>query len=387
MQLRQFETRPYVLELADEHGFTFHTIDGEPYWHEGRAYEFTLQQVERDLEMATNNLVEMCYNVAEEALKREDWLHKLAIPPRYWSWIRDSWERDEPTLYGRFDFVYNGTGPAKMLEFNADTPTSLYESAVFQWVWLEDLIAQGRLPAEADQFNSLEEKLRNGILELGIDGLMHFAGVTDSDEDHGTLRYLEGLFQQAGIETMLLDISEIGVDNSGNFTDLQDRIITRLFKLYPWEMLVREQFGPLLPSCGVQFWEPPWKMLLSNKGLLPLLWEMFPGHPNLLPACFEGDSTRRDSLGPKVVRKPLFSREGANISILENAQTLLSIPGEYGAEGHVLQTFSALPEFDGWSAVLGSWVVRGEAAGIGIREDQGLITTNRSRFVPHYILG
>ena len=384
MQAESFEPRPYALALADDHGFTFHTIDGEPYWHEGRAYRFSLKQIESDIERPSNQLVEMCYELVEEALKRPDWLDQLAIPAYCREWIQRSWDRDDPTLYGRFDLVYDGNGPAKLLEFNADTPTSLYESAVFQWLWLEDLIQQGRLPQRADQFNSIEDRLLQGIPELGIDGIMHFAVIQDSDEDLGTVRYLEGLFRQCGIQTRLLDMLEIGVDAHGRFSDLQDTVISHLFKLYPWEMMVREDFGRHLPRCGVQFWEPPWKMILSNKGILPLLWEMFPGHPNLLPAYFEGDS-RAASLGRHCVRKPVFSREGANITYVDGEQEI-RIGGEYGEEGYVLQALAPLPEHQGWSAVLGSWVIRGDAAGIGIREDQGPITTNRSRFVPHYIL-
>ena len=385
MKIVPFETRPYVWALAEDHGFTFHTIEGEEYWHEARAYQFTMAQVENDLERPSNELVDMCYELVEEILKREDWLHKLAIPEYTWEWIKRSWDRDDTTLYGRFDFSYDGKGPAKLLEFNADTPTSLYESAVFQWIWLEDMIAQGKVPVSADQFNSIEDKLKNGLLELEIDGMLHLACVTDSDEDTGTVRYLEGLFRQTGISTQLMDLTEIGIDEFGRFTDLEDRVITHLFKLYPWEMLVREEFGQHLPRSGVQFWEPPWKMILSNKGILPLLWEMYPEHPNLLPSYFDQDP-RCASLGLRYVRKPIFSREGANITLVDGEHTV-TLEGDYGAEGHILQALAPLPEFQGYSAVIGSWVIRGEAAGIGIREDQGPITTNRSRFVPHYILG
>ncbi len=386
MELRAFEPRPYALELADDTGFTFHTIDGEPYWHEGRAYQFSLEQVETDLEAPTGELVEMCYAVVEEALQREEWLEKLAIPPFCRDWIRHSWNRDEPTLYGRFDLAYDGRGPAKMLEFNADTPTSLYESAVFQWLWLEDLIAKGILPVDADQFNSIEEKLLAGIPELGLDTLVHFGCVTDSDEDTGTVRYLEGLFQQVGYPTELMDMNQIGMDSAGRLTDLQDRVIEAIFKLYPWEMMVREDFGPQLPYTGARWIEPPWKMLLSNKGILPLLWEMYPGHPNLLPAYFADDPQAYLKVGSRYVKKPLFSREGANITLVQEGD-VLELGGDYGAEGHIIQAYHPLPVYDGWTAVLGSWVIRGDAAGIGIREDLGPITTNASRFVPHFIQG
>ena len=36
--------------LAHELGFHFHTIDGEPYWKEDAYYQFSLEQVERDIE-------------------------------------------------------------------------------------------------------------------------------------------------------------------------------------------------------------------------------------------------------------------------------------------------------------------------------------------------
>jgi hypothetical protein len=35
--------------------------------------------------------------------------------------------------------------------------------------------------------------------------------------------------------------------------------------------------------------------------------------------------------------------------------------------------------------VLGSWVVDGNAAGLGIRESDGPVTDYWARFVPHYI--
>jgi glutathionylspermidine synthase len=37
-------------------------------------------------------------------------------------------------LYGRFDLAYRGDGPPKLLEYNADTPTALFEAAVVQWI-------------------------------------------------------------------------------------------------------------------------------------------------------------------------------------------------------------------------------------------------------------
>jgi len=45
------------------------------------------------------------------------------------------------------------------------------------------------------------------------------------------------------------------------------------------------------------------------------------------------------------------------------------------------------PPIDGRYAVLGAWVIDGEAAGMGIRESEALITGNLAQFVPHLIEG
>jgi glutathionylspermidine synthase len=119
-------------------------------------------------------------------------------------------------------------------------------------------------------------------------------------------------------------------------------------------------------------------MVLSNKALLVLLWEAFPGHPNLLPAAFE----RAGVEGP-AVRKPLFGREGANVEVLDAPALAARTGGPYGGGPVVYQALHRLPEFAGAYPVLGSWLVASQPAGMGIREDSSPITTNASRFVPH----
>ncbi|RYY88715.1 MAG: glutathionylspermidine synthase family protein, partial [Chitinophagaceae bacterium] len=154
-----------------------------------------------------------------------------------------------------------------------------------------------------------------------------------------------------------------------------------IFKLYPWEWLAADEFGKqILEDANAAFWiEPAWKMLLSNKALLPLLWELNPGHPLLLPAFREPGSLRN------YIKKPILSREGANITMVREGQTVQHTDGEYGKEGFIYQELFELPSFDGHYPVIGSWIIGQEPAGIGIREADGLITDNRSRFVPHLI--
>ncbi|MBD0415106.1 glutathionylspermidine synthase family protein [Oryzicola mucosus] len=388
MERIAFEEREDWRTDAEACGFNFHTMYGARYWDERHAYCFSLEQIETDIEDPTAELMSLCYEAAGRIVNEPALMDKLAIPADFHASVKASWDRSDYDLYGRFDFAYDGKSPAKMLEFNADTPTSLFESAVFQWRWLEAMKASRKLAPGADQFNSLHEKLVAALPKIaGQPQRMHFAAISDSVEDWGTVEYLVDCAVQAGLEAVLIDIAHIGVDAHGWFTDGADRRIETLFKLYPLEDMVREDFGAQLKKTPTRLVEPLWKLVLSNKGLLPILWEMYEGHPNLLPAFFDDDPAAA-SLGDAYVRKPLLSREGANVTIVDPAMSDggLSVEGEYGAEGYVRQALHLVPQFGEDWTVIGSWVVAGQPAGIGIREDATPVTRNTSRFVPHFIL-
>jgi glutathionylspermidine synthase len=353
-------------------GFLFHSIDGV-YWDERACYRFTSAEIDK-LEAATGELQARAIDAAGRVIESGDY-SRFAIPEPFHQLISQSWEADEKSLYGRFDLSWDGHDEPKMLEYNADTPTALLEASVVQWYWMQDVFPK------ADQFNSLHERLierwKQMLPDLPADRTVHFACVSDSAEDQGNLDYLRDTAIQAGIDAKALDISDLGWDG-GRFVDLDNRQVAALFKLYPWEWMVREAFGEHLLARAMRVIEPPWKMLLSNKAILPVLWEMFPDHPNLLPAYFEPGRFATD-----FVKKPLYSREGANVSITTGGATLEE-PGEYGAEGFIWQAYHELPRFGANHTVIGSWIVGEEPAGIGIREDDSPITKNSSRFVPHY---
>jgi glutathionylspermidine synthase len=379
--------RPDWRAQAEALGFHFHTIDGERYWDERTPYAFSLREVEDDIEAPTRELHDMAMQLVDEAVRSEALLDRLAIPPVCRDWIRDSWTAGAPHLYGRMDLAYDGTGPAKLYELNYDTPTALYEAAYFQWLWLEQQIDAGHLPRGADQYNRIQELLCEAFGHLARDRRIarpvHFAAVRGSEEDQATVAYLRDCAHQVGVETQALAIEDIGLDDAGRFTDLQDRVIRTLVKLYPLEFMMQEQFGAALRAGTLQLVEPPWKAILSNKAILPLLWERHAGHPNLLPAHFEDDVHR---LRPGWVRKPLFSREGANIDALTPDGTALRSPGPYGDGPTILQAWHPLPAFEGRYPVIGSWVIADEPAGMGLREDASPITRDTSCFVPHVIL-
>jgi glutathionylspermidine synthase len=372
---------------AEEVGFTFHTPAGERYWDESAYYAFTLAEIENDVEAPTETLLDLCYQAVDYVLAREALLKRLRIPDFLWSLLRSSWQRHDRDLYGRFDLCYGGKAPAKLYEFNADTPTGLFEAAVFQWLWLEDAHAAGIIAKDADQFNSLHDRLIDAFARIGVGRqTLHLACVRDSEEDRATVDYLMDCAHQAGLDTKFLFIEDIGITDDARFTDLENRVISHLFKLYPWEWMAADAFGQALARDQTRFFEPPWKMILANKGLLAVLWEMFPGHELLLPAYFEEDAAAERALGGRYARKPLLGREGANVEIV-SAGARERTEGPYGEEGFVLQALEPLPEFDGNRPVLGSWVVAGKAGGMGIREGRDAVTTDRARFLPHVILG
>ena len=370
---------------ADETGFDFHTIDGERYWDERAYYAFTLDEIERQIEEPTAEIDAMCLELVACAIDDEDYLRRLKIPEAFWPLISESWHRDEASLYGRLDLGFDGRGPAKLLEYNADTPTSIFEAAVFQWTWLEQAIERRIIPSHADQFNSIHERLIETWKKLGDGRHLHLTGTTENTEDAGTLAYLEDTARQAGLGTTLIDIEDIGLRDDGSFVDLEDRPIELVFKLYPWEWMFHDAFGEQLAEAPTCWIEPPWKAILSNKGILPLLWEMFPDHPNLLPAYFEDDPDAA-RLGASFVRKPLYSREGANVALIREGVAVVEQEGPYGAEGFIRQAFALLPNFSNQYPVIGSWLIDHAPCGLSIREDENPITGNSSRFLPHAIL-
>jgi glutathionylspermidine synthase len=371
MQRERRTPRADWRERCESAGFHFHSMGGT-YWDESIAYRFTAEQVDR-LEGVSAELHGLCLAAAEEAVRSRRFA-EFAIPEPFAELVAQSWKLREPTLYGRFDFSWDGGGEPKLLEYNADTPTALLEASVVQWQWLEDVLP------DADQFNSLHEKLIARWQKLSPaagGGVLHLACLKDNEEDLGTTEYLRDCALQAGWDARPVFVEDLGWDGE-RFVDLEEAQVSTLFKLYPWEWLARDEFGAHLLSRPARVIEPAWKMLLSNKALLVLLWEMNYGHPNLLPSYFTPEQ-----FGADYVKKPLLSREGSNVTIRSSGM-VREQPGGYGGEGFVYQGVAPLPAFDGRYPVIGSWMVDAEPAGVGIREDDSPITRNSSRFVPHY---
>lgn len=356
-------------------GFGFHSTN-IPYWDESVYYKFSIHEIDQ-IERATAELWDMCLAAVQYVIDQKLYA-KFHIPEWIIPHLEKSWNDDYPAIYGRFDLAYKD-GQLKLLEFNADTPTSLYEAGIVQWFWLQDF------DKSKDQFNSIHEKLIAywGVLKNYMHpGKLHFTCVKQSLEDLTTTEYLRDCAIQAKLDTQLVFIDDLGWDsNKQVFVDLEDEEIKNIFKLYPYEWLLNENFGKnIIEDRNNTLWiEPFWKMILSNKAILPILWQLYPYHPYLLKAYFDQGDLQ------DYAKKPILSREGANIELHKAGISLEQTKGEYGTEGYIYQELFELPNFEGNYPLIGSWIIGQQPAGIGLREANRLITDNKSRFVPHLI--
>jgi len=401
MQKITLPERPGWRDHAAEVGFTFADMHGAPYWDETSAYQFSLRQIEDDIEDPSTELHAMCRDAVAAIVASEEKMARMGIPEARRDLVAQSWKHDAPEIYGRFDLAYDGSGPAKMLEYNADTPTSLYEASAFQWSWLEGQLEAGVLPKGCDQFNGIHEALIERFAEVfAKDTDVHFTAIAGNPEEYATVEAMAWAARAAGLGAHYTDLDKIAISTEGQFLDDRDRVIGILFKLYPWEDLFNDDFAAHLATSGCLMLEPAWKALLSNKGILPVLWDLFEDHPNLLPAFFEADvrdlidgrkvspalTRAQDALHAGYVSKPLFSREGASIRIVQaGAEVEASANTEYDRHARVVQAYAPLPVFDGFRPVIGAWIVGRACVGMGLREDQSRITQDLSRFKPHFI--
>lgn len=384
MQRLTLPPRPNWEARLQEVGFTWYAPTPEhpvPYWGEDACYALSAAQAAR-LQRDAQTLTHMVLDATGHAIERGR-LAELGIPAFLHAAVRDSWDRDDPSVYMRLDLAYDGVNPPKLLEVNAQTPTSLIEAAVSQWQWLEDRLAAGQLPAGTTQWNTIHEGLLEQWQHLraarGV-GQLHFSAGRN-DEDIATVTYLRELAQQAGASTDFVIADQIGTsEQETHLLDHWTLPIRHLMWLWPFEFAWESRDAAYLARTHTRFIEPLWKTATGSKGLLALLHELNPGHELLLPATLTPGV-----LGADVVRKPLYSREGQNVTLPGQPST----PGDYADLGVVEQAYTPLPEYPAGDGprypVLGVWVAGDEVCGLGIREGRGRVTDNRATFVPHVI--
>ncbi len=365
-------------QKVSELGLSFYNTQEGLYWDESVCYSFSKEEIEK-IKKVSEELHLMCLNTVCYIIDK-NLFHLFSLNDFYKEAIIKSWSNNDFYLYGRFDFCVNkDLSEIKLLEYNADTPTSLLESAYIQKDWEreflnlkeQDFSFHNKL---VDRFKIIFNKCKSSFFNFYCFFI---------NEDIANTGYLEICAKEAGFITSLEDIKTLKFNfNKKSFETKEGNSIFNMFKLYPWEWFYKEEYSQEMAENrnDINFVEPVWKMLLSNKAILPILWELFPEHPNLLEAYFDSPGNMKN-----YVIKPCLSREGSNIVIIENNKIIKETGGVYGDGRKIYQKLLKLPEFDDNYPMIGSWVVGDSFAGIGIRENNNLITDNFSRFVPSYI--
>ncbi|CAK4612489.1 unnamed protein product [Aphanomyces euteiches] len=391
----------------------------QSYWNDEAAYEVQSADA-KTLRDATFNLHAMCLEAVDMVANSEDLMDIFEIPFNLRGAVKESWARRDKDLLGRFDFIWDGRGPPKLLEYNADTPTILVETAVGQQLWADEVLKTEKPGAWC--FNGIEDHLVKGWRRVvPAKQRVHLAGTNASVEESEHVNYMYRTAVKAGLDAVKVQVASLEVDAEKG--QLVDRTLSFydadaspnidvIWKLYPYEWLAEEVLGDQLfvngkPTTKTTWIEPAWKLILGNKAILALLWQMYPNHPNLLPASYDEQDIEQIKVRGKVVAKPKYGREGAGvvyssnyddtrdfISAANQAATLDTVGIDDNQDKDqlylgqpVYQAYHPTERFSGRRIVVGSWMVHGLPSGFCIREDAAETTNDNSSFVPHYIVG
>lgn len=384
------KVNPLTKEYLESIGFSWHTDKDGSNYLENEIICISENEANAFYE-ASNELYDMFVAAAQKVID-ENRFDELDIPFNLIDAIKMSWENDVHWhLYSRFDFAGGlDEKPIKLLEFNADTPTTLFETAILQWA----LLRQNDMN-ESSQFNSLYESLMDNFKRLitlddSVDSFdeyyegwkILFSSIAANSEDELTTRLLEHIAKEAGFNTNFSFIDEIEFSPEGIFKEGLN--YEYLFKLIPWENIAIEEgelamlLTQIIKNQKAIILNPAYTLLFQSKGILKILWELYPNHPLLL------ETSDKPLKGKKCVKKPMFGREGANVSILdENGDVIQENGGEYSNNKFIYQEFTELNS-KGENYYQAGVFFAYEACGLGFRKGS-LIMDNFAKFVAHYI--
>jgi len=386
------DTKPLGTDYLESLGFVWHTDHDETSYISDQLVVITEAEAEAYYE-ATNTLYDMVVEAAEHVLEN-NLFHEIGIPFNLVDIIKESWESDVHWhLYGRFDLAGGIDGkPIKLIEFNADTPTALFETAIIQWA----ILKQNNLEEE-NQFNTTYEALLNNFKRLvtleedvstfeeRYDGWNFlFTSVRGNSEEENTVRLLQHIATEAGFQTEFAYIDDIEFSIEEGIT-YEDKNYELWFKLIPWEDIALEEsdlamlLTNIVKNQKAIIFNPAYTLLFQSKGLLKILWDLNPDHPLLLETSFEPLE------GKKQVKKPVFGREGGSVSILDaQTNTVEKAEGDYDNHKMVYQAYTELPTDTQGNSYQAGVFYAYEACGLGFRKG-GKILNNMSKFVGHLV--
>ena len=391
--MRLKKLQPLTNQYLESIGFGWHTdLDNTAYISD----EFIiLSETEAEAYYdAANELYEM-FGTAAQYVIDNNLFHELNIPFNLVEIIKKSWEDDVHWhLYGRFDLAGGIDGnPIKLIEFNADTPTALFETAIIQWAMLK---FNGY--DETKQFNSLYEAIADNfkrIITLNSDienfskyyeklnWKILFSSIAGSLEEEHTTRLLQHIASEVGFQTEFAYVEDVEFSDDG--ISLDDELYEFWFKLIPWEEIGIQEgelaviLTELIENKKAIIFNPAYTLLFQSKGMMKILWDLFPNHPLLLETSFEPLQNK------KQVEKMCFGREGANVAIVDENNALeLKTEGDYDNFKPIYQEYVEFPKDSEGNYYQAGLFHSYEACGLGFRKG-GKILDNTSKFVGHIV--
>lgn len=385
--------KPLSDEYLESIGFVWHTDSDNSSYISDEIVVINEDEANAYYE-ATNELYDMFAEAGQYVIDN-DLFHDLNIPFNLVEMIKESWENDVHWhLYSRFDLAGGIDGkPIKLIEFNADTPTSLFETAIIQWAILK---ANGL--DEASQFNNLYEALKDNfkrIITLDSDiekfdeyysklgWKILFSSISGSSEDINTTKLLQHIATEAGFNTDFEFIENVQFNDEGIYKN--DELFEFWFKLIPWENIAIEEselaliLTQIIADKKAIIFNPAYTLMFQSKGFMKVLWDLYPNHPLLLETSFE------PLVGKKQVEKRCFGREGANVKIINADQSIdEQTSGEYEGHKAIYQEYVEFPKDSNGNSYQAGVFYAYEACGLGFRRG-GKILNNMSKFVGHII--
>ncbi|CZE46154.1 glutathionylspermidine synthase subfamily protein [Campylobacter geochelonis] len=383
---------PLTKQYLEEIGFEWHTDADKTNYVSDEILEISQDDAKAYYD-AANELYDMFVAAAQHVIDN-NLFHELGIPFNLVDLIKDSWENDVHWhLYGRFDLAGGVDGkPIKLIEFNADTPTSVFETAIVQWA----LLKQNGMD-ENSQFNDLFDALVENFKRLitlddstqDFEKLYNgwkilFSSIAGNKEDETTTRFLQAAANEAGFNTEFAYVDEVVFsDEDGIFYN--DENYEFWFKLIPWEQIAVDEgelamiLKNIIQNQRAIILNPAYTLLFQSKGILKVLWDLYPNHPLLLESSYE------PLIGKKMVKKPFLGREGANVAIYdENGKKILEEDGEYANNKFLYQEFYEFNKDKAGNSYQAGVFFAYEACALGYRKG-GEILGNFAKFVAHYI--
>jgi len=384
---------PLTNKYLESIGFTWHTDTDKTSYISDEIVSISENEAEAYYE-ATNELYDMFCEAGEYVIEN-NLFHELDIPFNLVEIIKNSWEDDVHWhLYGRFDLAGGLDGqPIKLIEFNADTPTALFETAIVQWAMLKFNKLE-----ESSQFNSLYEALKDNFKRFvtldsdleefeehyeKLNWKILFSSVAGDDEEEKTTKLLQHIANEAGYQTDFEYIENVEFNNEG--ISKNDEMFEFWFKLIPWEDIAIDEgelaviLTEIIANKKAIICNPAYTLLFQSKGIMKILWDLYPNHPLLLKTSFEPlENTKQ-------VEKMCFGREGANVAIVDENNSLeTKTDGPYENFKPIYQEFVEFPKDTNGDHYQAGVFYSYEACGLGFRKG-GVILDNMSKFVGHIV--